>query len=115
MGGQPPATVRRFVSCPSRIPASSTRVETRGIAAAVVGIRRGPSTDDLTEDAVAERGSAKHGFLKDEVLEREIENELRGRGPTREAWRAPDAEFPDEEEIEELGLDGPPRPELRDQ
>jgi hypothetical protein len=67
------------------------------------------------EDAVVERGSAKHGFLKDEVLEREIENELRGRGPTREEWREPDAEFPDEEEAEDLGLDGPLRPELRDQ
>jgi hypothetical protein len=112
---EPPCTVQRIVSCPSRIPARSIGVETRGIAATVVGIRPAPSTDDLTEDAVVERGSAKHGFLKDEVLEREIENELRGRGPTREPWRQPDAEFPDEEEIEELGLDGPPRPELRDQ
>jgi hypothetical protein len=80
----------------------------------VVGIRRAPPTDELTEDAVAERGSAKHGFLKDDVLEGEIENELRGRGPTREPWRTPDAEFPDEEESEELGLDAPLRPELRD-
>ncbi|WP_214367863.1 hypothetical protein [Pseudonocardia sp. H11422] len=63
---------------------------------------------------MAERGSAKHGFLKDEVLEREIENDLRAKGPTRaEPWR--EAEFPDEEEIEELGLDGPPRSELRDE
>lgn len=63
---------------------------------------------------MVERGSAKHGFLKDEVLEREIENELRGRGPTREPWRDAEAEFPDDEETEELGLDAPPRPELRD-
>lgn len=63
---------------------------------------------------MVERGSTKHGFVKDEALEREIENDLRGRGPTREQWREPEAEFPDEEEIEELGLDGPPRPELRE-
>jgi hypothetical protein len=61
---------------------------------------------------MVERGSAKHGFLKDEQLEREVENEMRGGGPTRaESWREP--ELPDEEEIEELGLDGPPRTELR--
>ena len=61
---------------------------------------------------MAERGSAKHGFLKDEELEREVENELRGVGPTHaEEWRDP--EMPDEEEIDELGLDSPPRPELR--
>ncbi|MHA6795173.1 hypothetical protein ACVGVM_16905 [Pseudonocardia bannensis] len=62
---------------------------------------------------MAERGSAKHGALKDEALEREIENDLRGGGPTREQWR--EAEFPDDEEIQELGLDAPPRPELRDE
>lgn len=61
---------------------------------------------------MVERGSAKHGFLKDEELKREMENELRGEGPTRaELWREP--ELPQEDEIEELGLDGPPRPELR--
>lgn len=61
---------------------------------------------------MVERGSAKHGFIKDEELKREVENELRGVGPTRaEAWREP--ELPQEDEIEELGLDGPPRPELR--
>ena len=61
---------------------------------------------------MVERGSAKHGFAKDEELQREIENELRAGGPTRaEQWREP--ELPQEEEIEELGLDGPPRTELR--
>ena len=63
---------------------------------------------------MVERGSAKHGAAKDEALEREIENELRARGPTREQVREAEAEFPDEEEIEELGLAGPPRQELRD-
>jgi hypothetical protein len=64
------------------------------------------------EDTVVERGSAKHGFAKDEQLQKELENELRGVGPTRaELWREP--ELPQDEEIEDLGLDGPPRPELR--
>jgi hypothetical protein len=62
---------------------------------------------------VVERGSAKHGPMKDDELQREVENEMRGTGPTRaEEWREP--ELPDQEEIEDLGLDGPPRPELRD-
>jgi hypothetical protein len=61
---------------------------------------------------MVERGSAKHGFVKDDELGREVENELRGAGPTRaQSWRAP--ELPQEEEIEQLGLDAPPRPELR--
>jgi hypothetical protein len=71
-----------------------------------------PATHPL-EDTVVERGSAKHGFLKDDELEREVENEMRGVGPTRaEQWREP--ELPDDEEAAELGLDGPLRPELRD-
>ena len=64
---------------------------------------------------MVERRSDKHGFVKDDFMEREIEDDLRAGGRTRtESWREPDAEFPDDEEIRELGLDGPPRPELRD-
>ena len=63
---------------------------------------------------MVERGSVKHGFAKDEELQREVENELRSGGPARaQSWRDP--ELPQEEEIEELGLDGPPRSELRRQ
>jgi hypothetical protein len=49
--------------------------------------------------------------MLDDQLKQEIQNELRGGGPSRaEEWRDP--EFPDQEEVRELGLDGPPRTEL---
>lgn len=52
-----------------------------------------------------ERGSAQHGPMMDDQLKQEVENELRGGGPSRaEDWRDP--EMPDSEEIEELGLTG---------
>jgi hypothetical protein len=64
------------------------------------------------EDIMVERGSAKHGFAKDEELQRELDDALRNVGPTcAQSWREP--ELPQEEEIEELGLDGPPRSEMR--
>lgn len=57
-----------------------------------------------------ERGSAQHGPMMDDQLKQEVENDLRGTGPTRaEEWRDP--EFPDEEEARELGLDQPSRTE----
>ncbi|WP_433260113.1 hypothetical protein ACQPZF_23165 [Actinosynnema sp. CS-041913] len=55
-----------------------------------------------------ERGSTQHGPATDDQLKKEVDNDLRGGGPTRaEGWRDP--EMPDEEETTELGLDGPPR------
>jgi len=57
-----------------------------------------------------ERGSTQHGPMADDQLKQEIDNNLRGTGPTRaEDWRDP--EMPDEEEVGELGLDGPRRAE----
>lgn len=57
-----------------------------------------------------ERGSAQHGARMDDQLKQEMENDLRGTGPTlAENWRDP--ELPDDEEIRELGLDGPQRAE----
>ncbi|GLY48619.1 hypothetical protein [Lentzea sp. NBRC 102530] len=46
---------------------------------------------------MTQRGSDQHGFAKDDLLKKEIENELRANGPTRaEAWREPEMPEPDE-------------------
>jgi hypothetical protein len=46
---------------------------------------------------MAQRGSDQHGFVADDHLKKELENELRANGPTRsEAWRVPEMPAPDE-------------------
>ena len=43
------------------------------------------------EDTMVERGSIKHGFAKDEELQREVEDELRRVGAARaQSWRDPE-------------------------
>ena len=49
---------------------------------------------------MTQRGSDQHGFVKDDHLKKELENELRAGGPTRsEEWREP--ELPTADEIDE--------------
>jgi hypothetical protein len=50
---------------------------------------------------MTQRGSDQHGFVKDDHLKKEVENELRANGPTRpEQWREP--EMPQPGEIDEI-------------
>ncbi|SER78964.1 hypothetical protein SAMN05216188_115199 [Lentzea xinjiangensis] len=49
---------------------------------------------------MTQRGSDQHGFMMDDHLKKEVENELRANGPTRaEEWREP--EMPEPGEMEE--------------
>lgn len=53
---------------------------------------------------MTQRGSDQHGFAKDDLLKKEIENELRANGPTRsEPWREPEMLEPDENPEESRG------------
>ncbi|MCR3754458.1 hypothetical protein LX88_008470 [Lentzea californiensis] len=53
---------------------------------------------------MTQRGSDQHGFLKDDHLKKEVENELRANGPTRaEAWREPEMPEPGENPEESRG------------
>lgn len=53
-----------------------------------------------------ERGSSKHGPHLDEFLERDLEDSLRARRPTRaEEWRQPEVQADEEHEEPEVDVD----------